>query len=431
MKLLIVGGGQGQVRAIRRARQAGIQTVVSDMNPEAPGAAIADAFARADTFDSGATAAAARRHGVDGIATLGTDQPVLTVTRAAEQLGLPRSLSVEQALALTNKRYMKRWFDYCGIPHSPYRIVGPGFRPEELEGLRPPLVLKPVDSQGQRGVVRLESATQVAEYLPETLSYSREGYAVVEEFYPGQEITFSGWVREGRMYPLSITDRLTKPFYPHIGVCIAHTYPSRCTAEDGAEIVDISRRIVEGFGIRQGPLYFQMLIGPEGVRVNEVAARIGGAYEDEFIPALTGVDIDMLNFGEALGSPGWPGGLDSEASGALRAFRYPAAGALAVLLFFTEPMEVAAVGSEAALRELPGVLSARYLLPPGRRVGPMHNSTGRAGYVIIQGSGPAQVNRRIDRVYRSLVLRDPAGKNRVLNFARESRVEYISGSGKL
>src|SRR6056297_3095164 len=105
-----------------------------------------------------------------------------------------------------------------------------------------------------------------------------------------------------------------------------------------------------------------MLIGPEGVRVNEVAARISGAYEDEFIPALTGVDIDMLNFGEALGSPGPPGGLDSEASGALRAFRYPAPGALAVLLFFTEPMEVAAVGSEAALRELPGVLSARYLL---------------------------------------------------------------------
>ncbi|MCF7913541.1 MAG: hypothetical protein K9L66_00085 [Spirochaetaceae bacterium] len=423
MKLLIVGGGQGQLRAIRRAQQAGIRTVVSDMNPDAPGAAIADAFARADTFDPEATAAAARCHGVDGIATLGTDQPVLTVTRAAEQLGLPRCLSVEQALALTNKRYMKRWFDECGIPHSPYRIVGPGFQPGELEGLRPPLVLKPVDSQGQRGVVRIESAAQVANYLPETLSYSREGFAVVEEFYPGQEITFSGWVREGRMFPLAITDRLTKPFYPHIGVCIAHTYPSRSFAKHGREIVDISRRIVEGFGIRQGPLYFQMLIGPEGPRVNEVAARIGGAYEDEFIPALTGVDIDLLNFGEALGSPGRPGGIDAEASAALEAFRCPAAGALAVLLFFTEPMEVAGVGSEAALREIPGVLSARYLLQPGRRVGPMHNSTGRAGYVIIKGSGPAAVNRSIDRVYRSLVLRDPSGKNRVLNFARESRVE--------
>ncbi len=423
MKLLIVGGGQGQLQAIRRARRAGIRTVVSDMDPAAPGAAVADAFVQADTFDSEATAAAARRHGVDGIATLGTDQPVLTVTRAAEQLGLPRSLRVEQALALTNKRYMKRWFDECGIPHSPYRIVGPGVQLEELEGLRPPLVLKPVDSQGQRGVVRLESAAQVVEYLPESLSYSREGYAVVEEFYPGREITFSGWVREGRMYPLTITDRITKPFYPHIGVCIAHTYPSRCFAEHGGEIVEISRRIVEGFGIRQGPLYFQMLIGPEGVRVNEVAARIGGAYEDEFIPALTGVDIDMLNFGEALGSPGRPGGIDAEATAALQAFRYPASGALSVLLFFTGPMEVAAVGSEAALQKLPGVLSARYLLPPGRRVGPMHNSTGRAGYVIIQGSGPAQVNRRIEAVYRSLVLRDPAGENRVLNFARQSWVE--------
>lgn len=422
MKLLLVGGGQGQLRALGRARQAGLEVVVSDMNPAAPGAALADAFAQADTFDAAGTAAAARRHRVDGIATLGTDQPVLTVTRAAAELGLPRSLSVEQALAVTNKRYMKQWFDECGIPHSPYRIVGADFHPELLEGLRPPLVLKPVDSQGQRGVVRLESADQVAEYLPETLRFSRDGYAVVEEFYPGREVTFSGWVRGGRMYPLTITDRITKPFYPHIGVCIAHTYPSRCTAEYGAEIVDISRRIVEGFGIRQGPLYFQMLIGPAGVRVNEVAARIGGAYEDEFIPALTGIDIDMLNFAEALGTAGRPGGIDAAASAALQAYRYPAAGALAVLLFFTEPMQVAAIGPKAALRQIPGVVAARYLLEPGRRVGPLHNSTGRAGYVIIQADSPAQVNRSIDAVYAALEVNDPAGRNRVLNFAGGSYV---------
>ncbi len=420
MKLLIVGGGQGQLRAIHRARQAGLETVVSDMNPQAPGVALADVFAQADTFDAAATARAARRHGADGIATLGTDQPVLTVTRAAAELGLPHSLSTEQALAVTNKRYMKRWFDECGIPHSPYRIVGTDFRPEQLQGLRPPLVLKPVDSQGQRGVVRLESASQVSDYLPATLRFSRDGYAVVEEFYPGQEITFSGWVRDGHMYPLTITDRITKPFHPHIGVCIAHTYPSRCSAEHGSKIVDISRRIVAGFGIRQGPLYFQMLIGPEGVRVNEVAARIGGAYEDEFIPALTGIDIDMLNFAEALGRPGR---FDTADTAALQAYQYPAAGALAVLLFFTEPMQVASTGPESKLQQLPGVVAARYLLPPGRTVGPMHNSTGRAGYVIIQGSTAEQVNRRIDAVYSTLELRDHTGRNRVLDFAQQSYVK--------
>lgn len=420
MKLLIVGGGQGQLRAIRRARQAGLVTVVSDLNPDAPGAVLADEFAQADTFDSAATAAAARRHRVDGITTLGTDQPVLTVTRAAAELGMPHSLSIDQALALTNKRNMKGWFDECGIPHSPYRIGGADFSPEQLAGLQPPLVLKPVDSQGQRGVVRLESAAQLSHYLPETLRYSRDGYALVEEFYPGQEITFSGWVRDGRMYPLTITDRITKPFYPHIGVCIAHAYPSRCSAEYGSRIVDISRRIVEGFGIRQGPLYFQMLIGPEGVRVNEVAARIGGAYEDEFIPALTGIDIDMLNFAEALGRPGR---FDAADTAALQAYRYPADGALAVLLFFTASMQVAVVGPESTLRQLPGVVAARYLLQPGRRVGPMHNSTGRAGYVIIRGSSPAEVNRRIDAVYSALEVRDPAGRNRVLDFAYESYIE--------
>ncbi len=419
-KLLIVGGGRGQMRAIRRARQAGVHTVVSDMDPAAPGAAIADAFARADTFDPAATAQAAQKHQVDGITTLGTDQPVLTVTKAAAELGLPHCLTEEQALSVTNKRYMKQCFDRSGIPHSPYRIINSTFQPEQLDGLQLPLVLKPVDSQGQRGVVRLESHSAVTDYLPEALRYSRDGYAVVEEFYAGQEITFSGWVRDGQMYPLTITDRITTPFYPHIGVCIAHTYPSRVFAQYGPEIVEISRRIVGAFGIQQGPLYFQMLVGEEGVRVNEVAARIGGAYEDEFIPALTGIDIDMLNFAEALGKPGE---FDAQASAALDSFQYPAAGALAVLLFFTEPMTVASNGPEEKIEGLPGVLTARYLLGPGRSVGPMHNSTGRAGYVIIQAETPAEVNRTIDAVYAALDVRDTDGSNRIRNYSKKSYVK--------
>ena len=422
MRLLIVGGGGGQLNAIRAARSLGIETVVSDRDPGAPGMQIADFGVVADTFDAEATEKAARMYKVDGIATMGTDQPVLTVSRAAEKLGLPRALSPDQALAATNKRYMKPMLEGCGVPHNPYRLVHAGFRPEELGGLRPPYVLKPVDSQGQRGVVRLESPDEIERYLPETLRFSRDGYALVEEFYPGDEITFSGWVRDGVMYPLTITDRRTRHLYPHIGVCVAHTYPSRHFEAYGEAIRDISARIVEGMGIRQGPLYFQMLIGPQGVRVNEIACRIGGAYEDEFIPMLTGVNIDALLFSEALGPEANLPFHDTGCFG-LHAYRYPAPGVMAVLLFFTRPLQVKALGRREMLMEIPGVVQARYLLSPGQTVGPMHNSTGRAGYIIIRGSTKKEVNMTVNTVYKHLSVLDAEGRNGVLDFSSESALE--------
>ncbi len=425
MRLMIVGGGGGQLHAIRKAQTLGIEVIVSDRDPAAPGMQIADYPAAADTFDAEATVQAARTFAADGIMTLGTDQPVLTVTRAAGRLGLPRALTEDQALIATNKRWMKPMFEGCGVPHSPYRVIDRSFRMEDLRGLRAPFVLKPVDSQGQRGVVRLDTADEVSRYLPGTLQYSREGYALVEEFYPGGEVTFSGWVRDGDVYPLTITDRRTMPFYPHIGVCIAHTYPSRFSGAWGGEIIEISRRIVRGMGIRRGPLYFQMLIGAEGIRVNEIACRIGGAYEDEFIPLLTGVDIDALQFYEALGKKAGPSlrrGFERDCFG-LETFRYPAGETMAVLLFFTRPMQVAGTGTAADVLKVPGVRRAAYLLAPGREVGPMRNSTGRAGYTIIKGSTKESVNRSIREAYARLEILDPAGGNGVIDYSAESMLE--------
>ncbi len=412
-RLLIVGGGAGQLFGIRRARELGYTVAVSDANPAAPGAQQAERFFVADTFDAEETAGAAREFRADGVVTYGTDQPVLTVARAAERLGLPQVISSSTALAVTNKRVMKRLFSVHGIPTCGYRIVAGGL--DELSDMRPPYVLKPVDSQGQRGVVKLRNSAEARERLSETLSYSREGSAVIEEYYEGGEVTFSGWVLRGTLYPLTLTDRVTITRFPHIGVCVSHNYPSRFSSSHGEELMRISRRIVESFGIESGPVYIQMLVGEEGVKVNEVACRIGGAYEDEFIPHLTGVDLHELAFAEAVSGEPSPRGEKR-----LREFRYPAPGALSVLLFFTRPLIVASTGDTGRLRDVPGIVSARYLLSPGESVGPMENSTGRAGYVIVEAEEPRELNRRIREVYRRLAVYDAEGRNMLADYSKES-----------
>ncbi len=414
-RLLCVGGGDGQILGIRRAKELGCRVAVSDANPEAPGIELCDVFYRADTFDPEATRAAASAFGADGLFTYGTDQPVLTVARAAGELSLAQVLSAETALAVTNKRVMKRLFDEAGIPSCRYRILGGEGDLDRLYALEAPLVLKPVDSQGQRGVVKVLNLEEARNQLPRTLSFSREGYALAEEFYEGGEVTFSGWVVDGRLYPLSITDRVTISRAPHIGICVSHNYPSRYMARWGDRILEISRHVVESFAIEEGPVYFQMLIGSEGVKMNEIACRIGGAYEDEFLPLLTGVDVLRLGIEEALyGRP-------AEASlQELKSFRYPAGGYLSVLLLFTHPLTVASTGEMKELLRRPGVEGGRYLLEPGRRIAPMENSTGRAGYLILRADDREAINSRIEESYSRLAVYDGQGRNRIADYSRES-----------
>jgi biotin carboxylase len=403
MKVLIVGGGEAQLNAIKRAKIFGYTVFVSDKNPDCPGAETADHFIKASTFSYEETFSAARKAEVDAILTLGTDQPVLPVTRTALSLGIPSGISVETALGVTNKRIMKPVFDKNGIPACKYRFISKKSKSEELDGLSYPLVIKPVDSQGQRGVYKVENWDELKGYLPDVLSFSREDSIIVEEFYQSEEITISGWSVNNQFYPLIITDRVTVSNGPHIGVCTSHEYPSKYMEEYKDEIIGISEKIVSSFGITNGPVYIQMLIGNEGIKVNEVAARIGGAYEDEFIPAITGVDILQLQF--ELAARG------KVKNSVLKKYQFPSAAYGSAILFFTKPGVIKANGDMDIVKNITGVINGKYILKPGRRIGFRKNSTERAGYVALQSESRIKLEVLKKKVYSLLEVIDINGDN--------------------
>ena len=66
------------------------------------------------------------------------------------------------------------------------------------------------------------------EHLEHTLSFSRCSQALAEEFYESDEVTVSGWIKDGRLHILTVTDRLLYPDQTHIGVCTCLLYTSRC-----------------------------------------------------------------------------------------------------------------------------------------------------------------------------------------------------------
>ncbi len=373
-----------------------------------PAASYADVHCRVSTFDVPACVEAAKKHGVDGVMTLGTDQPVLTAALVSEAMGLPTPITERTALAVTNKRVMKWLLDCAGLPSAPHRFLHVGDGPEALGGLHPPYVLKPVDSQGQRGVFLLEDGPSVLKRLPDTLSFSREDAALVEEYFfaeqnadnPYGEVTFSGWVQDSRLYPLTLTDRMLHPDPVHIGVCTGHRFPS-VHMDRYEEVLELCGQLPEAFGIENGPLYVQLLIGERGIVINELACRIGGAFEDVFIPYITGFDILEAVMGEALGQRADVSMLEGydPSDSPRQAF---------VRLLFGAPGKISRMTPAEELNALPFVLDAGWNYHPGEEIPPIKNATARLGHLVLVADG--DMKRKLARADAMLSVTDPDGR---------------------
>jgi len=424
--LHIIGGGAGQLSAVERCRNLGITTFVTDADITAPGCVAADFSAAASTFDAAQTIKAVsdfmheNGRSIDGILVTGTDQPVLTAAQTAAELNLPYFLDPEHARAVTNKKVMKKILTGSGIPVAPYRILPPGFDGSALESLKFPVVVKPLDSQGQRGVFRLETPEEVHKYYDQVIGFSRCGEILAEEYYNSDEITVSGWVENGRTFILTVTDRVTVENPPSIGVCIAHHYPSKYSGRM-PEITGLTERTVEALGMQSGPIYFQFLVGkkaPSGgapdcgkIIINETAARLGGAYEDVFIPCITGIDILDIMIKFSCGIP-FDGSCFTEMESKKRGGIIPGKAVSLQMFFCTEGVLREQEGMAEVLSR-PGIIGGGFLQKPGTVIGERLNSTQRAGFFIAAAKTPAETDSIVGDSYAALKITDISGANMI------------------
>ena len=149
-------------------------------------------------------------------------------------------------------------------------------------------------SAGSRSSSRAATSRAVVAAAQEA---SRDGRALCEEFVEGPELTVNAFVDGGRFVPLTVTDRERALAF---GVATAHLYPSQHPV---ADVVAAARgRLPARSASRAGPTYTQVLLAPDGPRVMEVAARLGGGHDAELCAAALGVDLSAAAVRAALGA---------------------------------------------------------------------------------------------------------------------------------
>ena len=403
-RLLVLGAGRHQKGLIRRAEARGLRVVASDYYPDAPGKAYASYRADIDALAIEDNIRLARKYGVCGVITSGTDQPLVTMAEVAASLGLPCYLTPDAARTATNKSKMARAFSEHGVRRAPWREARDSVDAEQAAGLFGyPLVLKPADAQGQRGTSKVDRLESLDRALGMAIRASRDGNAMIEPFVEGWEVTANAWVKGTEVHLQMITDRVTYNPLPAIGICFQHIYPSLRAAQLEGDIRDQLRRIARCYAVTDAPLYVQMIVHRGGLSVVEAACRIGGGHESSLARVAVGVDVIDRLIDLALEGHCAPIGDTHDGSGA--------SGHALVNFLLARPGTVATLEGFDALLEDRKIDEGEFYIGPGHKCDPIVDGQGRVGYFILRQATRVRLLEAAAEAYGLLQARDAAGRN--------------------
>lgn len=376
--LCVVGAGAEAADGIATARDMGLHVVATDADPEAPGFAVANDRILASTYDVEETTAAVRAYHervrrVDGVLCIASDVP-LTVAHVARAVGAP-GLSLEAAHLASDKLAMKERFARDGVAIPAFAPVDGA---DDLADLiirhGHPLVVKPVDSRGARGVLRLAPDVDLAWAYHFARRHSPTGRVMVERFLAGPQVSTESLVVDGTVHTVGMSDRnyeLLDAFAPHM-IENGGALPTRHGEKTRKAIRELVAAAARSLGIHDGVVKGDIVVHEGVPHVIEIAARLsGGRFCTHEIPLATGVELVRHAIRVALGE---------RPSAADLTPRYERG--VAQRYLFPRPGRVRAVRGVGAASRSEGVAWSQVRLAPGDVVGPIHSHPARGGSVI-------------------------------------------------
>lgn len=299
-KFLVIGGGFGQLPAIRAALEMGLEVIVVDRDPHAPGMKLTKHALPIDILDIEGIVAAAYDHAVIGAMTMQSDIGVPAVGAVVDALRLP-GCGKAVAERCSNKILTRVAFAHQGVPQPWFKVVktvDEALHATDEIGF--PCIIKAPDSSGSRGVVRVNGRPDVSVAFQEANRFTRGSEILVEEYITGLEIGAQAFSVNGRCDVVLVhDDELSEPPFM---IPVAHAFPASLSPEDLVKIESAVSACVEALGITDGPSNIDLIIDSEGnPRIIEVGARIGATCLPELVWYHTGIDWTQATVQSACG----------------------------------------------------------------------------------------------------------------------------------
>lgn len=289
-RILILGAGNAQIDAIEYCKNIGYEVVGCSYTTVERGITHLDFFEQVDIKNIDGVVSLAEKYNVAAIYSVGSDLAMPTAMKASERLGLPHFISTETAEICHSKNKMRETLGSDFEGNAKY-IVCENLQ-EALKYDAFPGMMKPVDSQGQRGCFKVEKPEDIRKNFEKSISFSFEKKVIIEEYIEGPEISINAYMQNGEMRFAIVTDRYAFEEYPG-GIIKEHRVPSSFANNMTKDkSVDLAKRIANKIGIKDGPCYYQIkLRNCEDPIIIEVTPRLDGCHMWNLIKHYCGVDL--------------------------------------------------------------------------------------------------------------------------------------------
>lgn len=401
-RLMILGSLDEFTGLVEMAQSQNIYTVVLDGYPAGPAKAIADRSYDIDVRQTDAIAKICADEKIDGIITSFSDLLFECMVLIADQAGLPCYLKPHQLPYYRNKSAMKQLFDKLNIPSAKYMRLSKDFQDQELDSLTFPIVTKPVDMYGSRGLYVLNQPEEVRRYFDTVCSSSDIQEILVEEYNSGYEFNMMTWVMDGRVHVLSIADREKTPVGTKaIPISTRNVYPSRLIDFVYDDALQILESFIAATGQINGPLSMQFFWSPDkGIQVCEIAGRFFG-YEHELVEYSGGVSLEKLLLDYTCNHPSLADQLSVHS-----AFLPNCS---AVLYFQGRDGIVDDQSAAAQLKNRKRVRKLQLFYEPGETISP-HGPQPYAARCYIAGKNRKEIDAETKKIIDRMSIKDPSGQ---------------------
>lgn len=298
-KLLILGGNPETGILVKKANKLGVYTIVIDPNPIAPAKNHARKQYEIDGFDIPRLIQVAKDEKVDGVLVGVADILVPSYFQLCGALDLPCYATREIIDALTSKDGFMKTLKAYGIEGIPSYRLDESFNPRDIEEIRYPVMVKPVDNGGGVGMTLCYDKEELISGVKFAIDNSKKGLFLVEKYMSSDDIFAYYTFKNGEIYLSAIADRITtKKEGKTSPVCIAELYPSKYTDQYFNFIHPAITDMFRGLGIKNGILNIQFFVEGNNFYAYDPGFRLQGAAPDIVINAINGFDHRkmLINF---------------------------------------------------------------------------------------------------------------------------------------
>lgn len=294
-KIMLLGGLRYLIPVIEAAHQQGYYVITCDYLPDNIAHKYSDEYCNVSILDKEAVLKIAQEKQIDGIMSFAVDPGVIAAAYVQDQMGLPAFGPYESVCILQNKDRFRQFLTEHGfnVPKAK------GFSSVEealldLDGFKWPLIVKPTDSAGSKGVRKVETVKDLEEALKYAFEYSHSHRVIVEEFIEKQGCSSDSdcFSVDGELKFVSFSaqyfdENAENPYTP-----AAYSWPSTMTEEQESELTSELQRLLSLLKMKTSVYNVETRVGTNGkTYIMEVSPRGGGNRLSEMVRYASGVDL--------------------------------------------------------------------------------------------------------------------------------------------